>query len=97
MEQFMSTLATYFVPVIAGICLCLAWAYKKIDHNDRHHDFIPMGVMLLGIVLAAWLHNWQVTPDVILAGAFSGLASTGFYEMLTHLIEEKVVGEHGEG
>ena len=48
-----------------------------------------MGV--LGVALNVWV-NMDFTAEILLAGLFSGLASTGLYEMFRNIVgkgEEK--------
>ena len=49
---------------------------------------------ILGLVLNLWLYKFDLTPEVILGGLFSGLASTGLYEAFSNLIEK--AGKDGE-
>jgi len=77
-------LAEYFVPVIAGICLCVGFVIRSI--TDKLDKYIPCIVAVIGLALALWVAWPQITPAVILAGMFSGLASTGLYEAFLRLI-----------
>ena len=43
---------------------------------------------LLGVAMNIWVAG-AFTPEVLLGGMFSGLASTGLYEALRNLIERK--------
>jgi len=81
-------LSGYFVPVIAGICLCTGYVLKQWA-NGVENRYIPAVNAGLGLLLAVWIHWGAVTPDVILAGLFSGLASTGLYELFHNLIGGK--------
>ena len=81
MEMFSS----YIVPVIAGICLAAGYIVKNFTGADNR--FIPAAVAALGVVLAVWM-NWpEITPEVILSGALSGLASTGMHQAFRQWIE----------
>ena len=42
-----------------------------------------MGV--LGVVLNCWVNNWGFTPEILLGGLASGLASTGSYELVDNI------------
>ena len=44
---------------------------------------------LLGIALNVWVNAFTFTPEVLLGGLFSGLASTGLYELFKNLINRK--------
>lgn len=81
MEMF----TTYIVPVIVGLCLIVGYLIKNFTGADNR--FIPLVVTALGIVLAVWM-NWPaITPEVILGGAVSGLASTGMHQLLKQWID----------
>lgn len=81
MEMF----STYFVPVIVGICLIVGYLIKNFTGADN--KVIPVVVTLLGAALSIWM-NWPaVTPEIILGGAVSGLASTGMHQMFKQWIE----------
>ena len=41
----------------------------------------------LGTGLSIWINRANITPEVILTGLFSGLASTGLYEAFRNVIE----------
>ena len=81
MEMF----STYIVPVIVGICLIVGYLIKNFTGADN--KIIPAVVALLGVCLAIWM-NWPtVTPEIILGGAVSGLASTGMHQIFKQWIE----------
>ncbi len=81
----MDFLDEYMLPVVLGICLCVGFVLKKWI-SDLENKYIPTIVSGLGIFLAVWLNDFQVTPDAILGGMISGLASTGMYELLRQYI-----------
>lgn len=83
----MDFLSDFMVPVVVGICLCVGFIVKKWV-NDIDNKYIPTIVSILGIILATWMNTWQLTPEVILSGLASGLASTGMYELLRQYIEK---------
>ncbi|MBQ2927345.1 MAG: phage holin family protein [Oscillospiraceae bacterium] len=80
----MELLENYIVPVILGICLIVGYLVKNFTGADNR--FIPMVVTGLGVALAVWIHWPAVTPEVLLAGAVSGLASTGMHQLLKQWI-----------
>lgn len=41
---------------------------------------------VLGVVLNAWMNSFAFTPEILLGGLFSGLASTGFHQVFKQLI-----------
>ncbi|MDD3369118.1 MAG: phage holin family protein [Lachnospiraceae bacterium] len=83
----MEFLNDFYVPVIVGICLCAGYIIKKWV-KDVDNKYIPTVCAILGVILAAWI-NWPtVTPEVILGGMVSGLASTGLHQLFTQFIEK---------
>lgn len=79
-------LLDYFVPIIAGICLCLGYILKLIPMVPN--QYIPIINASVGVGLAFWVHG-NMTPEILLAGLFSGLSATGLYEAFKNLIEKK--------
>lgn len=75
---------TFIMPTISVICLVLAFGFRQATHNDRLHDFIPLGCAVLGIALAAVFMG--VSLETIATGAVSGFAATGLWEQGTHII-----------
>lgn len=85
----MDFLKQYLVPVIIGLCLCAGYVTKHWI-KDVSNKIIPTMCALLGILLACWLNQGDITPDVILSGAASGLASTGLHQMFTQFLESGI-------
>lgn len=84
----MDFLTEYSVPVIVGICLCVGFILKNVITTDKINKFIPLIVTVIGVVVNAWLNAWTVTPDILLSGMFSGLASTGMHQLFKQFIEK---------
>ena len=82
----MEFLNTYMMPIVVGICLCLGYVIKKWI-KDVDNKYIPTLVAVVGIVLALWINAWQLTPEVILSGLVSVLASTGMHQLFKQYIE----------
>lgn len=80
-------LSNYAVPIVVGICLCVGYVIKNIVTTDKVNKYIPLIMAILGVILDAWL-NMAFTPEILLAGMVSGLASTGLYEAFTNLIKK---------
>ena len=81
-------LSKYAIPVIVGICLCLGFIIKYAIKTDKINRFIPLIMGVLGLGIAIWIEK-SVTPEIILKGLFSGLASTGLYEAFRNIITKK--------
>ena len=84
----MDFLTEYSVPVIVGICLCVGFILKNAITTDKINKFIPLIVTVIGVVVNAWLNAWTVTPEILLSGMFSGLASTGMHQLFKQFIEK---------
>ena len=84
----MEFLNEYSVPVIVGICLCIGFILKNLVATDKINKFIPLIVAVIGVVVNAWLNAWTVTPEILLSGMFSGLASTGMHQLFKQFIEK---------
>ncbi len=82
----MEMLNAYVSPIILGICLVVGYIVKHWL-KDVDNKIIPTAVTILGVLLAVWLNGWGVTPEVILNGALSGLASTGMHQLFKQWIE----------
>ena len=81
----MEFLYDYMIPVIMGICLCFGWIVKHWV-KDVDNKIIPTLCALLGVLLAFWINWGNITPDVLLSGLASGLASTGLHQAFTQLL-----------
>ena len=44
---------------------------------------------VLGVVINLWINAWLLTPEILLGGLFSGLASTGLHQLFKNFIEMK--------
>ena len=84
----MEFLNEYSIPVIVGICLCIGFILKNLVTTDKINKFIPFIVAVIGVVVNAWLNAWTVTPEILLSGMFSGLASTGMHQLFKQFIEK---------
>ena len=82
-------LQDYIVLIVVGICLCIGYIMKNVVTTEKVNRFIPLVMGLLGIALNVWVNAFTFTPEVLLGGLFSGLASTGLYELFKNLINRK--------
>jgi hypothetical protein len=80
----MAFLDDYVVAMVATICFALGYIIKhSLDFIPNR--FIPLIMGVFGVALNVWLNGFQFTPEVLLGGLASGLASTGAFEMVRHL------------
>lgn len=78
-------LTEFAVPIIVGICLCVGYIVKNVIPNEDLNRFIPLIMGLLGVGLNVWI-NGVFTAEILLGGLFSGLASTGLYELFKNVL-----------
>ena len=81
-------LTEFAVPIIVGICLCVGYIIKNMIQSDGINKYIPLIMGALGVVLNVWI-NWAFTPQILLGGLFSGLASTGMHQVFKNLINKE--------
>lgn len=84
----LSFLTNYAVPIIVGICLCIGYVLKNIVTTDVVNKYIPAIMGVLGVILNVWMNNMAFTPEILLGGLVSGLASTGLYEAFKNFLKK---------
>lgn len=67
-------------PMIAAICFCVGYILKHTKNNNVDNKYIPLIVGVIGVIINVWQNNWFLTPEILLGGLVSGLASTGIWE-----------------
>lgn len=82
----MEFLNDYLVLIVVGICLCVGYVLKHIVPSDKVNRFIPLIMLMLGTVINVWLNDFAFTPEILLGGMASGLASTGMHQLFTQFI-----------
>lgn len=83
----MEMLQEYVVVVVLGICFAIGYIIKN-SLSFIDNKYIPLIMGILGVVLNVWLNSWAFTPDILLGGLASGLASTGAYELVKNLSQQ---------
>lgn len=78
----------YLILIVVGVCLCVGYIIKK-SMNFIPNKFIPLIMGALGVILNVWLNSFTFTPEILLGGLFSGLASTGLHQLFVQLIGGK--------
>ena len=79
-------LSEYAVPLIVGICLCVGYILKHLVTTEAVDKYIPLIMGALGVVLNVWISQ-SFTAEILLAGLFSGLASTGLHQVFAQLVK----------
>ena len=77
-------LCDYAEPIVVGICLCVGYVIK-VSLSFIPNKYIPLIMAVLGVVLNIWI-NMSFTPEILLGGLFSGLASTGLHQLFKTLV-----------
>ena len=85
----METLNNYMVLIVVAVCLCVGYVLKHLVPTDKINPFIPLIMAVLGIFMNVWISGFKITPEILLGGMISGLASTGLYEAFKQFIERK--------
>ena len=61
---------------------------KNLVPAEKVNRFIPLIMGILGVVLNIWI-NMTFTPEILLMGLFSGLASTGLLQAFKSMIAKE--------
>lgn len=85
-----AVLTQYLSIVVVGICLCVGFIIKN-SLDFIPNKYIPLIMGVLGLIINILINLSAINAEVILTGLFSGLASTGLYEMFRNLINNKEV------
>ena len=85
----METLSNYMVLIVVAVCLCVGYVFKHLVPTHKINPFIPLIMAVLGILMNMWISGFKITPEILLGGMISGLASTGLYEAFKQFIEKK--------
>ena len=79
----MEILQDYIVIIVMAICLAVGYIIKHFLPMDN--KWIPLIMGVLGVVLNTWVSGWMFTPEILLGGLASGLASTGAFELVRNM------------
>ena len=80
-------LQNYMVYSIIGVCLCVGYILKNTLSSKKVNQYIPLIMGVVGLLLNIYVQQ-AINIDVVLAGLFSGLASTGMYEAFRNVIDK---------
>lgn len=84
----MEILTQYVVLLVMAICLAVGYIIKhSLDFIPN--KYIPLIMGILGVVLNVWISGWEFTPEILLGGLASGLASTGAFEAVRNLTKKE--------
>ncbi len=82
---------TEYISLIGLVgALAVGFIVKNLIPNEDINRFIPLIAAVVGLVICLWDAGWVATPQVVVSGMISGLASTGLYEAFKNLIDGAV-------
>lgn len=84
----MEFMNNYIVPLILGICLCVGAIIKHVIPSEKIDRFIPLILGILGVGINSWVNAWIITPEIVMGGLFSGLASTGLNQQFRQFLNK---------
>lgn len=73
-----------YIPLVMVLCLVVGYIAKKWI-KDVDNKWIPTIVTVVGVIAALVIQG--VSVEIGIAGAVTGLASTGLHQLFTRLIE----------
>lgn len=89
----LSFITQMYVPIILVACLVIGFILKRWI-KDVDNKWIPTIVTVVGAILG-WLIN-GLSIESIVAGAVTGLASTGLHQLFKQLIDNSTKPEETE-
>ena len=85
----MEFLNDYIVVIVLVACLCVGYILKHLVPSEKVDKFIPAILCVLGVAMNVWLNELAFTPDILVGGLVSGLASTGMHQVFKQFLEAK--------
>ena len=82
----MEFLEQFTLPAVVAICLCVGYILKNLVPTDKINRFIPLIAGLVGVGITVW-SEMAISPEILLNGLASGLASTGLYEAFRQFVK----------
>lgn len=75
------------LPLVVAACLVFGYIIKKWV-KDVDNKWIPTILAVLGAIMAILIKR-DVSVEIVVCGAFSGLVSTGLHQAFKQLIQGK--------
>ena len=85
----MDFLKDFMVLIVVGICLCIGYIIKHVMPGEKVNRFIPVIVAVIGVFINMWINGFTITPEILLGGLVSGLASTGMHQVFKQFIDKE--------
>ena len=73
------------LPLVVAACLVLGYIIKKWV-KDVDNKYIPTILAAVGVILACLVKR-DISVEIVVCGAFSGLVSTGLHQMFKQLVQ----------
>lgn len=83
----MEALDQYVVVIVVAICLAVGYIIKH-SLSFIPNKYIPLIMGVLGVIVNVWMNSWTLTPEILLGGLASGLASTGAFELVRNIVNK---------
>lgn len=83
-----SQIVGYIQLIPLGVCLCIGYLIKHAIPNDEVNKYIPIVMAVIGLAIEVWMVG-AFTPETVLTGMVSGLASSGLYDAFANIIDKK--------
>ena len=81
----MDFLTQYYIPIVLVACLVVGYLMKQFMPADN--KWIPLTVTILGAILGC-IASKGIALEAVVAGAVSGLASTGLHQLCKQFIDD---------
>ena len=81
----LSFITQLYVPIVLVACLICGYILKHWI-KDVDNKWIPTILAVLGAVISC-IASWNIDLITIVAGAFTGLASTGMHQLFKQIVE----------
>lgn len=78
----------YIVVIVMMICLLVGYVIKHLVDSEKVNKFIPLIMAVLGVFINTWMNGFAFTPEILLGGMASGLASTGMHQAFKQFINK---------
>lgn len=76
---------SFEIPSIVLGCYCIGIILRTLVPGKEVNRFIPLIVGISGVLLSVW-GNMKFTPDTVVCGLVSGLASTGVHQSFKNIL-----------
>ena len=86
--EILDVLNEYIAVPVLIICLCVGFIIKYAIPSEKINRFIPVIAGLLGLFISIWANGFTISPQIVVEGLWSGLASTGLYEAFHQFLKK---------